>query len=439
MYSSLFLNYLFVLAVMLIWFMVGYQFLLWLLGYWYSRQASRERAEMDQAEARGREDLPAVTVLLPAHNEEMVIERTLKALLALRYPRDRLEILVINDASTDRTGELVARLATSNPQVRLLEIPVGVGGRGKAAALNAGLREARHPILAVYDADNTPEPAALAYLVRQLERHPELAAVLGKFRTVNRRRNLLTRFLNIEGLSFQWIVQAGRWVLLRFCALPGTNYVIRRQALETVGGWDEQALTEDAELTIRLYEAGYRVKFLPYAVTWEQEPETLATWWRQRNRWVRGYNYLFRKFAFRVWRLRPRMLAFEVLYSLSIYYIFFVAVILSDLLFVLGGLGRILIPVPGPYTKVWILGFVLFVMELVLALSLERGEDSFGNILLSFFMYFTYSQLWIPVVMKSFWDDFVTRKESRWAKTERFEVSEAALAEAFKAQIHSDR
>lgn len=439
MYSSLLLNYLFVLAVMLIWFMVGYQFVLWLLGYNYSRKARREQQEMDAEWAESKESLPGVSILLPAHNEEMVIERTLEALLAMNYPRHRLEVLVINDASTDRTGKLVAGVAARHPQVRLIEIPPEIGGRGKASALNAGLRHARHEVLAVYDADNTPEPDSLRYLVRQLETHPELAAVLGKFRTVNRRRNLLTRFLNIEGLSFQWIVQAGRWMLLRFCSLPGTNYVIRRSVLKAAGGWDEQALTEDAELTIRLYEAGYRVKFLPYAVTWEQEPENLGVWWRQRNRWVRGYNYLFRKFAFRAWRMRPRLLAFELLYSLSIFYVFFLAVILSDLLFVMGWMGWIIIPVPGPYREVWLLGYVLFVMEVVLALSLEPGEDSAGNILLTALMYLTYSQLWIPVVLKGFWDDYIVRKESRWAKTERFQVSESTLAEALNPQVPTDR
>ena len=206
MFSSLLIDYCFVVAVILIWFMVGYQLLLWALGYLYSKEVERERSAMDAC-PQDEPALPPVTILLPAHNEEMVIERTLQALQALRYPADRLEILVINDASTDRTGELVARMEAcredGRPRIRLLDIPVGVGGRGKAAALNAGLRQATHPILAVYDADNTPEPQALAYLVRQLERHPDLAAVLGKFRTVNRRRNLLTRFLNIEGISFQ--------------------------------------------------------------------------------------------------------------------------------------------------------------------------------------------------------------------------------------------
>jgi len=430
MLAHLALDYLFVLAVILIWFMVGYQFVLWALGYTYSRRAERERRETEAATG----ELPAVSILLPCHNEELVIERTLEAMLALRYPADRLEILVINDASTDGTGACAERVAAREPRVRLLNIPAETGGRGKAAALNRGIQEARYSLLAIYDADNIPEPDSLRHLARQLERHPECAAVLGKFRTLNRKANLLTRFINIEGLTFQWIVQAGRWMLLRFCSLPGTNYLIRREAVERVGGWDEAALTEDAELTLRLYEAGYRVKFVPYAVTWEQEPERLRTWLRQRNRWVRGYNYLFRKFARHLPRLKPRALAFELLYSLSIYYLVFAAILISDLLFVLGWLGWILIPVPGPYREVWLVAFLLYTLELILALSLEEGEDSAANILLSVLMYFTYSQLWIPVVIKGFYDDFIAKKESRWIKTERFAVSETVISSSLRRQ-----
>src|SRR5262249_3421158 len=152
----------------------------------------------------------------------------------------------------------------------------------KAAALNFALRHARHAVLAIYDADNTPEPGALRPLVQALISDSRLGAAIGMYRAINRRQALLTRFLNIEGIGFQWIVQAGRWMLMRFTPLPGTNYVIRRELVEALGGWDEQALTEDAEMTIRVYQAGSQIRFVPASVTWEQEPQTLRVWFRQR-------------------------------------------------------------------------------------------------------------------------------------------------------------
>jgi cellulose synthase/poly-beta-1,6-N-acetylglucosamine synthase-like glycosyltransferase len=294
-------------------------------------------------------------------------------------------------------------------------------GGGKGAARIAGSRSPDARVL-LFDADNAPAPDALKHLAAQLAKDPNLGAVIGTFRTVNRKRNMLTRMINIEGLSFQWIVQAGRWMLMRVCSLPGTNLVIRRALLESLDGWDENALTEDAELSIRIYEAGYRIKYVPYAVTWEQEPEKLSTWFRQRVRWVRGNNYVVIKHARRLLRLRPRRLGIEMLYTIAIYYVFFAAIMLSDILFLLGLLGIFHIVLPGPYDEVWLLAYLLFVGEVLLALSREKGEDSFVNFLLVLLSYFTYCQLWIPVVVKGLYDDFIRKKARVWAKTERFQV-----------------
>ena len=398
--------------------MLIYQFVLCMLGFVYSRQAASERARLRSSAV----ELPCVSLLIPAHNEAMVLAHTLAAMAALDYPRDRLEVIVINDASTDRTGEIASEWAERHSYFRLLDLQSSERAGGKSAALNRGLKFCRYETIAVYDADNTPEPSALKDLALQLAIHPDLGAVIGTFRTVNRNRNLLTRMISIEGIGYQWMVQAGRWMLLRVCTLPGTNLLIRRSLLESLGGWDQEALTEDAELSIQIYEAGHKIKYVPYAVTWEQEPERLSTWFRQRSRWVRGNNYVLSKHLKRLIRIHPRRLGLELLYSMSLYYVFFAAILLSDLLFVLGALGALRIDVPGPYGEVWMLAFAMFVLELALALS-RVGEDSFSNIALAGLSYFTYCQLWIPVVCIGFYDDFVRRKARTWSKTERFEVN----------------
>ena len=418
MFRSIFIDGLFVLSVVVIWFMLAYQFVLCLLGWLYSHRAAREGREL----AARNLDLPRVSLLIPAHNEEVVLEHTLAAMAALNYPAGALEIIVINDASKDQTGAIADRWAAKDPRIRVMHLSQAERAGGKSAALNKGMRLARFEAIAIYDADNTPEPDALLHLARQLAVHPELGAVIGLFRCVNRKKNLLTRLINIEGLSYQWIVQAGRWMLMRVCTLPGTNLIIRRPILEKLGGWDSQALTEDAELSYQIYEAGHRIKFVPYAVTWEQEPETLAIWFRQRTRWARGNNYLVAKHARRFFSIRPRRLGFELLYTLSLYYVFFGAILLSDLLFVLGGLHWVHVTAAGPFWEVWLLALGLFCAEVTLALSRAEGEDSSVNIGLSVVAYFTYCQLWIPVVLKAIYDDFVARKARVWAKTERFKV-----------------
>lgn len=416
MIGGVLLQLLFLGTVLLIWFMLVYQFALTCAGYLYSRQAAREKRRLD---AR-RLQVPAVSVLIPAHHEELVIERTLDTLFASDFPKDQIEVIVIDDGSSDRTPEILERLAKRHVRLRILRIPPGQGGKGKAAALNRGLELARHELIAVYDADNQPEPASLRYLASQFVIDPTLGGALGKFRTQNRNKNRLTRFINIEGLSFQWIVQAGRWKLLNIATLPGTNFIVRRQVLEEVGRWDEEALTEDAELSLRILEAGYRIKFVPYAVTWEQEPEDLATWFRQRTRWARGSFYLMHKFFAGIGKAKNKALAYEMFYFLCLYYVFLAAIVFSALLFVLGLLGLVFIPVPGPYLEVWLMAYLLFVTEIVLMLSREPREDSFSNILYTMAMYFSYCQLWPLVVANAFYREYVKKEKRIWVKTRRF-------------------
>ncbi len=417
MFSHIVIDYLFVFSVIVIWFMLAYQFILFLLGYLYGFRAERQRRRFEKMPL----ELPAVSLMIPAHNEGIVISQTLQALLRLTYPRDRLEILVINDGSTDDTACKVRAIAAKDPRVRLFDVPAEFAARGKSAALNRGLKECRHDIIGIFDADNLPEPDSVWHLACQLVADPDLGAVIGKFRCINKKKNVLTRFINLESLAFQWIVQAGRWRLLRMSTLPGTNYLIRRSLLEELGGWDEQALTEDAEMSIRIYQAGYLIKFIPYAVTWEQEPETLRVWFKQRVRWARGNNYVLEKYFTQVFRIRPRAVGLELFYSMGVYYVFFTAILLSDLLFLVALLGLISIPVPGPYSEVWLFAYLLFILELVIALTREK-EDSPLNILLIALSYFTYCQLWIGVVLKGVYDDFILKREHVWVKTQRFRV-----------------
>ena len=396
--------------------MIAYQLVLTVAGFFHRKNWNREKQAIDGMNPI---DYPSVCVLIPAHNEEKVIGPTLDAVLRFDYPREKLQILVVNDGSSDRTGEIVREVARAAPQVLCYEVPRGEGGRGKSRALNLGLKQTQARVIAVYDADNRPTPDALKYLVAELLRHPDLGAVLGNFRTANRSKNWLTKWISIETLSFQSILQAGRWALFRVATLPGTNYVIWRRVLDELGGWDEEAITEDSELSIRIYQKGYRIKYIPFAVTFEQEPETIKVWIQQRTRWARGNNYVLTKFLKEIPGFPNKFLAAEMLYLFSLYYIFLLAVGISDLLFILSLTNLVALPLPGPYTTVWILAIILFVLEIFLVLAYEE-EDSLENLLLVVAMYFTYCQLWIYVVAKAIYLDYIKREKRTWTKTIRF-------------------
>jgi len=309
------LSFLFVVAVIIIWFMIGYQFVLTLYGYWNFIRSLKEKQKLDGEKI----DYPSCTILIPAHNEETVITATIEAMTKLHYPEDKLQIIVINDGSTDRTKEIIEHYASIDKRVELFNVPEGEGGKGKSRALNLGIKQAKSDVIAIYDADNTPDPDALRYLVANLVLHPELGAVLGKFRTVNKNVNMLTRFINIETLSFQSMLQAGRWQMHNIATLPGTNFVMWASLIKKLDGWDEEALTEDSELSIRIYEEGYKIKFIPYAITYEQEPEKWKVWVKQRTRWVRGNNYVIGKFFKEIPKFKNKRLGFDLLlYAFSV-------------------------------------------------------------------------------------------------------------------------
>lgn len=407
----------FLISVILIWFMIGYQFIFSIYGYINFIKSMKEKQEVDKQSY----DFPTCTILIPAHNEEVVIANTIEAMLNLQYPKDKLKIMVINDGSKDRTKEIIESYSAKDDRVVLYDVPLGQGGKGKSRALNLGVKQVKSEVIAIYDADNTPDPMALHYLVASLITNKELGAVIGKFRTVNKNRNLLTRFINIETLSFQSMLQAGRWQLHNIATLPGTNLIMWKWLIDELEGWDEEALTEDSELSIRIYELGYKIKFVPYAITYEQEPEEWKVWIKQRVRWVRGNNYVLAKFIKEIPNFKNKRLRFDLLYTLALYYVFFVAILISDLLFFLSLFGIISIPLPGPYSIVWIVAIVLFMFEILLAVSFDN-EDNWKNLGLILIMYFTYCQLWIFVMLKAFYLENIKKATHEWDKTVRFEI-----------------
>jgi len=151
----------------------------------------------------------------------------------------------------------------------------------------------------------------------------------------------------------------------------------------------------------------------------------LRVWFKQRVRWARGNNYVLQKYFTQVLRIKPRVLGIELMYSMAVYYLFFAAIVFSDVLFVASVTGLVSIRVPGPYTEVWLFAYLLFILEVVLAVSHDE-EDSAGNFFLTAFSYFTYCQLWIAVVLKAAFDDFVRRRAHVWDKTQRFKVAPRA-------------
>lgn len=408
---------------MIIWALLLYHVLLSYAGFRYSLLAEREQERIDKTPI-SKESLPTVTILIPAHNEEAVIRRTLIAIGNLNYPVEKLEVICLNDNSTDNTGYIARETATKiGNHVKVIDVPPERGKRGKSAVLNYGLELANGEVIAVYDADNTPERDSLLYLVRNLiDGRGRLGAVIGKFRTRNKDRNLLTKFINLETIFYQWTTQAGRWYLYKLATLPGTNFVIWRDLLRELNGWDTKALTEDTELSIRVYLKGLLVKMVPYAITWEEEPEKLKVWFKQRTRWARGNLYVLRKYLFPLLFSRNFRLFLDIFYLIVVYFLFLASVVASLLIFFLSIFGLYKLNIEGPFNLLWLMAIALFVTELGITLTAEPGENRTKNLLLGTLMYFTYTQLWLFVVIKALWQSIKSTLKGEglsWYKTER--------------------
>ncbi|UPU32690.1 glycosyltransferase family 2 protein [Pediococcus acidilactici] len=406
-------------AIIAIWGTLIINLILTVAGYtWYLQEVPKPDKKLP-------EEIPFVTVMVPAHNEGIVIVKTVLSLLSFDYPHDRYEIIVINDNSSDNSAELLREVQKDFGEERLKVINTDnvTGGKGKSNALNIGLKQAKGSVIAVYDADNTPERSALRLLVAELLQSDRLAAVIGKFRTRNKEATVLTRFINIETLSFQWMAQAGRQRLFKLCTIPGTNYVIRREILEKIGGWDVKALAEDTEISFRVYQMGYRIKFQPRAVTWEQEPQTLDVWFHQRTRWVKGNIYVVVKNAKLLFKKAVRPIRFDLLYFLSTYFLLMSALILSDIVFVLSVAGLAHSDLQGFSNALWLFGIIMFIISTFVTITAEKGEMRFSNVIYIIFMYLVYSQMWLAVAaygMVGYIREQVFHKQAKWYKTKRY-------------------
>lgn len=415
------IDILFLYSMFCIWAMLFMNIVLTYYGYEYSMEVREKQLNV----LREMDNYPFISIMIPAHNEGIVIEKTLMAMISMNYPDDRYEIIVINDNSSDDTGERIENIKSRVPNQNINHIITDkeTGGRGKSNALNIGFKQAKGEYIVVYDADNTPNPLALRYLAYEIDHHDEFGAVIGMFRTRNKNKNWLTRFINIETLSFQWMAQAGRWKLLKLCTIPGTNFIIRKSILEKIGGWDTSAIAEDTEISFRIYQMGYKISFMPLAKTYEQEPETIKVWIKQRTRWVDGNIYVLVKFIKEAFKLKNYNILFDLFYFFSVYFFFLTSILVSDAIFIIGLVSEYKVSITGNYILIWILSYTVFILQVAIALSIEKGESNKKNIQLLTIMYFTYCQLWLLVAIKgvySYIKKVITSSETKWYKTERF-------------------
>jgi len=221
-----------------------------------------------------------VTVLIPAFNEERVIERSVRRVLESRDVT--VEVIVIDDGSKDRTSDIVATVFANEPRVRLLRLANG----GKARALNRGLELVRSEVVIALDADTQFEPTTIARLARWFV-DKRIGAVAGNAKVGNR-VNLVTRWQALEYITAQNLERRALARLDAMTVVPGAVGAWRIEAIRNVGGYPPDTLAEDQDLTIAIQRAGWKVHYDQFAIAWTEAPESVKALAKQRFRWAFG-------------------------------------------------------------------------------------------------------------------------------------------------------
>ena len=373
-------------------------------------------------------ELPPISILIPMYNEEQVLEYVLDALIDCEYPKELLEIIPINDNSTDKTRQMLDEYEKKHDIVKPIHRTSDL--RGKVAALNDALKIVKNEIILVFDADYRPSKDLVNQLVLAFE-DPEAGAVMGRVIPHNAGKNWLTRLLNLERSGGYQADQQARYNLKTVPQYGGTVGGFRKSLVMEEGGFDPRVLAEDTELTFRLFTKGWKVIYANSAECYEEVPESWNVRAKQIRRWSRGHNQVMFKYFFPVlfskhMNFREKADGILLLLVYLVPALFALGLIDSIALFFLGEIGILtgwwVILFIGAYNSYG--NFAPFYEISTAALIDGIKNDILLLPLLTFNFYF---YLWN--ITLGFFDalaDSISGRYVHWAKTERFSKSKSS-------------
>ena len=243
------------------------------------------------------DNAPMVSVLIPCFNEADNLNTSIPHLLNMDYPN--YELIFINDGSRDNTLQIIRDWALQAEKIVVLTQENG----GKASAMNLGLRYARGKYIVGIDGDSILDYNALAYMVQTLERDETLGGLTGNPRVRNR-STVLGRLQVAEFSSIIGLIKRSQSVLGTLFTMSGAIMCLRRDMLRELGGWSENMMTEDIDITWKAQTAGYNIAYEPRALCWVLMPETVHGLYKQRLRWAQGGAEVMLKYFKAMWHWR---------------------------------------------------------------------------------------------------------------------------------------
>ena len=331
---------------------------------------------------------PPVSVVIAAYNEDKVIVRTIASILANGYPE--LEVVVVDDGSKDRTLALLRETFGTDSRVRIFTQV----NRGKAAALNYGIRESRHGFLVALDADTIFPPGTIGMLMRHFS-DPLVGAVSGNARVGNRKK-WITRFQSIEYICGFNLDRRALGLLNAITVVPGAVGAWRKDLVLAAGGFSDDTLAEDTDLTIAIRRLGFEIRYEEQAIAFTEAPETTRDLAKQRFRWAFGTLQAAWKHRDATFNPRYGFLGMLALPSIWIFQVLLAALSpfaeIAMFIALFAGNWRIVLLY---YAGLFLLEF----LTAVLAYSLERARP--WDLALLFFQRIYYRQLMYYVLAKS--------------------------------------
>lgn len=227
---------------------------------------------------------PTVSVIVSAYNEERILPRTIRSLLKVDYPKEKIELIyVYEDTCIDRTESILREFARIDERIKAVKYH-----GGKAVCLNYGINLSKGDVICILDADHSLDKNAIKRAVSRLY-HDGIYAVRGRPRVINKKDSLIARITAIERDIIERLIIYGNHVLNGFAYFGGSLGFFKRELFEKVGLFNSDKLTEDIDFSARVYEAGYTIIIDPTIISWEETPSTFKGWWNQRKRWCRGW------------------------------------------------------------------------------------------------------------------------------------------------------
>ena len=368
-------------------------------------------------------DWPMITVFIAAHNEEKVVAGCLEALLDSNYPSHRLKIVPVNDRSTDRTRSIIDDYVARYPG-RITPFHRLHGKGGKSAALKDALSYVAGDIVIVFDADYVPGRGLLKQLVAPFF-DPEVGAVMGRVVPMNTGSNLLTRMLDLERSGGYQVDQQARMNLRLVPQYGGTVGGVRCSAVAAVGGWHDDILAEDTDITYRLMLNGWKTVYSNRAECYEEVPEDWAVRIKQVMRWSKGHNQVMARYWYQ-FLTSPYLSLRERLDGMLLLLVFIMPLLLlSGWLIVValyfsnaGSLLNRLIPAFALMAFSTMGNFAAF-FEIAIAVLLDGNRRRLRLLPFNLLCFFI-SLLSISRATYSLFIDWIFKREMVWDKTVRY-------------------